>query len=206
MNASDPVNTLLNYGYAILESDCRKALNSVGLEPSVGFLHETRQARYALVYDLMEPYRWLVEKTILEYLEYERFAKQDFYRLDNYVLRLRSAALKKLLTALQLRFNSPIGYRGKQYAWSTVIRLHCDGLANYILAKRIELGFCRPCPMLHREDSQALRARILSMSIAEGRQVGIRKNTLWYLKQGARAGKQLKIYSQTKGKLRCVST
>src|SRR5208282_704022 len=35
MNASDPINVLLNYGYAILESQCRKALNGVGLEPTV---------------------------------------------------------------------------------------------------------------------------------------------------------------------------
>lgn len=34
MNASDPVNVLLNYGYSVLESQCRKALNSVGLEPT----------------------------------------------------------------------------------------------------------------------------------------------------------------------------
>jgi len=39
-NASDPVNAALNYGYGFLEGECRKAINSVGLEPSVGFLHD----------------------------------------------------------------------------------------------------------------------------------------------------------------------
>ncbi|MGC8726369.1 MAG: CRISPR-associated endonuclease Cas1, partial [Thermoplasmata archaeon] len=40
MNASDPVNALLNYGYAILESMVRKDINTIGLDVSIGFLHE----------------------------------------------------------------------------------------------------------------------------------------------------------------------
>ena len=40
MNASDPVNALLNYGYAILESTVRKDINAIGLDVSIGYLHE----------------------------------------------------------------------------------------------------------------------------------------------------------------------
>jgi CRISPR-associated protein Cas1 len=205
MNASDPVNALLNYGYAILESECRKALISVGLETTVGFLHEVRQARYPLVYDLMEPYRWLVDMTVIECLEYERFSSKEFYRLDNYVLRPKPEAVKKLLAALQLRFNSPTRYRNKNYGWSTVIQSKCQELENYIQAKRTQIDFSTPSPALHREDSEALRNRILSMSVAEGRQLGIRKNTLWYLQQRARTGKPLKIYNEVREKLTCAS-
>ncbi|HMK83538.1 MAG TPA: CRISPR-associated endonuclease Cas1, partial [Candidatus Bathyarchaeia archaeon] len=201
MNASDPVNVLLNYGYAILESECRKALNTVGLAPTVGFLHEARQTRYALVYDMMEPYRWLVDLAVIECLEYERFSKKDFYRLDNYVLRLRPEAVKKLLAALQLRFNSTARYRNKFYGWSTVIRLHCEELASYVLAKRSELDFSTPNPMLNRDESEALRNRILSMTVAGARQLGVRKNTLWYMQRRARSSKPLEVYSRMKTKL-----
>ncbi|WP_153280125.1 CRISPR-associated endonuclease Cas1 [Thermoplasma sp. Kam2015] len=41
MNASDPVNALLNYGYAILESIIRKDINTIGLDIYIGCLHET---------------------------------------------------------------------------------------------------------------------------------------------------------------------
>ncbi|MCH8914412.1 MAG: CRISPR-associated endonuclease Cas1 [Thaumarchaeota archaeon] len=51
-NASDEINALLNYGYSILESEIRKAINSVGLDPSIGFLHEITQSRTPLVYDI----------------------------------------------------------------------------------------------------------------------------------------------------------
>ncbi len=110
MNASDPVNCLLNYGYAVPESECRKALNSVGLEPTVGFLHEAQQTRYAFVYDLMELCRWLVDTTIIECLEYKRFSRKEFYRLDSYVLRLKPEAVKKLLdcVANQIQLDNPL--------------------------------------------------------------------------------------------------
>ncbi len=61
-NASDPVNLALNYGYGFLEGECRRAINAVGLEPAVGFLHDSSdyQTKQSLVYDLEEPFRWLM--------------------------------------------------------------------------------------------------------------------------------------------------
>ncbi len=56
-NASDEINALLNYGYAILESEIRKSINSVGLDYSIGFLHEINQSRTSLVYDIQELFR-----------------------------------------------------------------------------------------------------------------------------------------------------
>ena len=201
MNASDPVNVLLNYGYAVLESQCRKALNSVGLEPTVGFLHEARQTKYPLVYDFQEPYRWIVDTTAVSCLESGWFGKKDFYRMDNYVLRLRPEAARKLLDALRIRFNSPVRYAGKLYSWDTVIRLKAQELANHALDKRIDLDFSKPKPALHRTDSEAIRNRILSMTTVEGRKLGIRRNTLWYLEHRARGDKTFRIYGKVRTKL-----
>jgi len=90
MNSTYPINTLLNYSYSILESEVRRALCVAGLDSTIGFLHEAQQTRYALVYDLMEPYRFLVDTTVISALEASQFSKCDFYRMDNYVLRLRA--------------------------------------------------------------------------------------------------------------------
>src|SRR5208282_1432428 len=163
MNSVDQVNTLLNYSYALLEMQVRKALHSAGLEVTIGFLHESRQTKYSLCYDIMEAYRFLADTTVIECLEYERFSKKDFYRLDNYVLRLKPEAVKKLLAALQIKFNSTVRYRNKFYGWDTVMRLKCQELASYILAKRSELDLNNPRPLLPRDDSEAVRSRILSM-------------------------------------------
>ena len=201
MNASDPFNVLLNYGYAILESECRKALNSIGLEPTIGFLHEARQTKHPLVYDFQEPYRWLVDTTIIESLERREFSQKDFHRLDNYVLRLKPDAARKLLSILQIKFNATIHYRGKYYGWNTILRLKCQELAGYILSKRNELDFSHPCPILSRDDSETFRNQILSLSAAEARKLGIRKNTLWYMQQRARTHKRIRIYNPVKERL-----
>jgi len=134
-NASDPVNLALNYAYGVLEGECRRAVNSVGLGPTVGFLHEARQTKYPLVYDLQEPYRWLVDTTVITCLESRSFSKKDFYRMDNYVLRLRPEAVRKLIDALRVKFNSPVHHAAKFYSWDTVVRLKAQELANYILGK-----------------------------------------------------------------------
>ena len=201
MNASDPFNALLNYGYAILESQCRKALNSVGLEPTVGFLHEVRQTKYPLVYDFEEPYRWLVDATVISYLENDQFGKKDFYRMDNYVLRLKPEAPRKLIDALRIKFNSRVRHKGKFYSWDTLVRLKAQELANYILGTRIDLDFGEPKPVLHRTDSEAIRNRILSMTKAEARKRGIRKNTLWHIQQHGKTEKSFRIYSKIRTKL-----
>jgi hypothetical protein len=68
-NATDPVNASLNYAYGFLEGEgeCPKAINTVGLESAVGFLHEFSdyQAKQSLVYDLQEPFRWLADLFVM---------------------------------------------------------------------------------------------------------------------------------------------
>ena len=76
-NASDEVNALLNYGYAILESEIRKEINSVGLDYSIGFLHEINQSRTPLVYDIQELFRWLIDVSVIQFLEEKKINKSD---------------------------------------------------------------------------------------------------------------------------------
>jgi CRISPR-associated protein Cas1 len=59
MNASDEVNALLNYSYALLESVVKKYVNAIGLDPSIGFLHEIAKSKSPLVYDVQELFRWV---------------------------------------------------------------------------------------------------------------------------------------------------
>jgi len=56
----DPVNALLSFVYALVRHDCEGALQSVGLDPAVGYLHVDRPGRPSLALDLMEEFRALV--------------------------------------------------------------------------------------------------------------------------------------------------
>ena len=87
-DASDEINTLLNYGYAILESEIRKTINSVGLDYSIGFLHEVNQSRTPLAYDIQELFRWIIDVSVTQLLEEKKIKKSDFIITENYHTRL----------------------------------------------------------------------------------------------------------------------
>jgi CRISPR-associated protein Cas1 len=181
----------------------RRALNVLELWPTVGYLHEFIgcQTKQSLVYDLQEPYRWLVDATVISCVESGCFGKKDFYRMDNYVLRLKPEAVKRFIDALRIKFNSPVQYKGKFYSWDTLIRLRAQELANYVVGKRTNLDFGEPKPVLHRTDSEAIRNRILSMTTADANKLGIRKNTLWYIQQHVKTEKSFRIYRKIRTKL-----
>ena len=90
-NASDEINALLNYGYAILESEIRKAINGIGLDYSIGFLHEINQSRTPLVYDIQELFRWLIDVSVIQLLEEKKIKKSDFVIAER---RIFSCSLK----------------------------------------------------------------------------------------------------------------
>lgn len=79
-HASHPVNAMLNYAYAVLESQIRIAAVSYGLDPTIGYLHATRSGRVALVYDLMEPLRPRVDRSVLAFVCTHTFTPTDFVR------------------------------------------------------------------------------------------------------------------------------
>jgi len=60
-NATDVINALLNYGYTVLAGEISKFVNGVGLDAYYGFYHHNHTSFQSLVYDIIEPFRWLVE-------------------------------------------------------------------------------------------------------------------------------------------------
>lgn len=56
----DPINALLSFTYALVRHDCLAALQCVGLDPAVGYLHADRPGRPSLALDLMEEFRTLI--------------------------------------------------------------------------------------------------------------------------------------------------
>jgi hypothetical protein len=58
--AADIINALLNYRYSTLAAEIAKFVIGVGLDPYCGFMHKTHNSFQALVYDLIDRFRWLV--------------------------------------------------------------------------------------------------------------------------------------------------
>ena len=203
-NASDPVNLCLNYAYGVLEGECRKAINTVGLEPSVGFLHEFSdcQTKQSLVYDLQEPYRWIGDLTAIEAFESGTLDMKDFYFTgDDYRYRIEVEAKRRFLGLLRDRFNSGVKYKDKTWKWDTTILNKTKELARFLLCKSESIDFVEPAPSLMRSDCQELRNRILELSAREARKLGIDKSTLHYLRKRARDKRPFKVYWKTENLL-----
>jgi CRISPR-associated protein Cas1 len=123
-NASDPVNLALNYGYGFLEGEVRKAINSVGLEPSVGFLHDFSdyQTKQSLVYDLQEPFRWISDISAIEAFESEALKLSDFYFTgDDYRYRFEPEAKQRFIDLIRQQFNCGARYKARVLKWDTVV-------------------------------------------------------------------------------------
>src|SRR5215211_841390 len=95
-HATHPVNAMLNYAYAVLESQVRIAIVSQGLDPTIGYLHVCRPGRVVLVYDLMEPLRPQVDRLVLNFMRSHTFAPSDFVLGTNGVCRLHSQLARQV--------------------------------------------------------------------------------------------------------------
>ena len=66
LDGGDPVNAMLNYGYAVVRAAVGRALVSAGLHPALGIQHSNRSNAFCLADDLMEPLRPLVDRSVRE--------------------------------------------------------------------------------------------------------------------------------------------
>jgi CRISPR-associated protein Cas1 len=100
-HATDPVNAILNYAYAVLESQVLTGTVAAGLDPSIGYLHACRPGRMALVYDLMEPLRPRVDLQVLDFVRTHSFGPGDFLLTSNGSCRIVPQLVKKLIAVIQ---------------------------------------------------------------------------------------------------------
>lgn len=100
----DAFNAVLSFLYTLLTHDCRSALETVGLDPAVGFLHRDRPGRPSLALDLAEELRPLLgERLALSLINRKQLGERDFQMFDNGAVQLREDARKLVLVAYQER-------------------------------------------------------------------------------------------------------
>lgn len=101
---TDPVNALLSFTYTLLVHDCRSALEGVGLDPCVGYLHADRPGRPSLALDLMEEFRaFLADRLVLSLINRKQIQPKDFNDSAGGAVSMADAARKTLLATWQKR-------------------------------------------------------------------------------------------------------
>ena len=97
-HATDPVNAMLNYAYAILERQVLIATISAVLDPTIGYLHSCpTPGRLSLVYDLMEPLRPEIDMKVLNFVCSHIFTPKDFLLTTKGVCRLHPHLAKRIV-------------------------------------------------------------------------------------------------------------
>ncbi len=100
----DPANAILSFLYSILANDIRSALETTGLDPQVGFLHQLRSGRPSLALDLMEEFRaYLGDRIMLNLINLKQVTIKDFEVRESGEVRMTDDARKTLLNAYQQR-------------------------------------------------------------------------------------------------------
>ncbi len=201
-SATDPVNALLNFGYALLEGRVRHAVNSVGLMPEIGFLHETAASKLPLVYDLQEPFRWLVDLSVVETIAGRQLdRKKDFITTENYHVRLRPHVIGLLADRLSENFNRAVPFGGQRRTFDALLFETARNLARYLLgqSKRLDLGF--PFGAFDGALDTEAAETISALSYSDARRLGISKAGLWDMKRRAAEGKPVRLYRKTESKI-----
>ena len=91
----DRTNALLSFLYAVLGNDCRGALEGVGLDPAIGFLHADRPGRMSLALDLMEEMRpVLADRLALSLINRRQLTVSDFEEGEAGAVLLNEAGRK----------------------------------------------------------------------------------------------------------------
>lgn len=100
----DAVNCLLSFLYTLLTHDVRSALDSVGLDSAVGFLHRDRPGRPGLALDMMEEFRpFLADRLALSLINREQVKKKGFKKSMAGTVLMDDDTRKTVLIAYQKR-------------------------------------------------------------------------------------------------------
>ncbi|BAY20930.1 hypothetical protein NIES2100_06740 [Calothrix sp. NIES-2100] len=135
----DPVNSLLSLGYSLLRHDIQGALNIVGFDPYLGYLHTERYGRPSLALDLMEEFRPLiVDAVVLTAINRRMLTPKDF--ITEPVSNAVSLTKEGLHTFLRLyqekkqdKFKHPI--LQKQHSYQETFEIQARLLAKYLLGE-----------------------------------------------------------------------
>lgn len=118
---TDPLSSLLSFGYSVVTARCAAAALVAGLDPACGFLHDARAGRPAIALDLMEEMRApLVESVVLNVVRRRMIRLEDFEHGANGV-RITAPARRILLEQLQRRLDDRIDTDRGRRRYATVI-------------------------------------------------------------------------------------
>lgn len=131
----DNVNAMLSFAYTLLANDTAAALEGVGLDAYVGFMHRDRPGRVSLALDVMEELRGIyADKFVLSLINKRVINKNDFVKKENGSVLMTDEARKTFLAAWQNKKQEKIThpYLGEKIQWGLVPHAQALLLARFL--------------------------------------------------------------------------
>jgi len=140
--ATTETNAAINYAQGILAVKVRTAIAKVGLDSTVGFLHNsTADKDGALAFDLVEPYRSLIDGVAIEYA---RAKPESFIRDDSWVYRLKNDSTRSLVSKVEETLNRHVSYEGVRVSIDALILKEIRKFARWLEHPVGPISFVRP--------------------------------------------------------------
>ena len=131
---TDPVNSLLSFGYSLLTNKVASAVQLVGFDHFVGYLHSSFYGRPALALDLVEEFRpSIVDSVVVNMLNHRMLTPTDFV-VELGAYRLKDEQRKVFFTKLEERLNEEIEHPifGYKTSYRRCLELQARLLAKYV--------------------------------------------------------------------------
>lgn len=131
----DRVNAMLSFAYSLLAHDCASALESVGLDSYVGFLHRDRPGRTSLALDLMEELRpCMADRFVLTRINTRKTKPADFLSTENGAVLLTDEGRRSFLKDWQEKKKETLThpYLGEKLPWGMIPYIQALLLARYL--------------------------------------------------------------------------
>ena len=131
----DPMNAMLSFAYSLLGHDCAAALESVGLDSYVGFMHRDRPGRSSLALDLMEELRpCMADRFVLTLINNRMIRESDFEYQSTGAVLLNDTGRKTFLKNWQEKKKDTLThpFLGEKMVWGMVPYLQAMLLARYL--------------------------------------------------------------------------
>lgn len=136
---NDVVNSMLNYGYAILASEIAKNIVTLGLDPYCGLLHADLKRRQNLIFDLIEEFRQqIVDKTVFKLINTNQINETNIDKRNN---SLKLESRKLLAGEIMVKIHSDLTFENEKVTYANIIENQTKKLVKSLLNNNDYTGF-----------------------------------------------------------------
>jgi CRISP-associated protein Cas1 len=148
------------------------------------------------VYDLMEPFRWLVDLTVVELVETKAIESVDFQTDADYRVSLRELAAHRVVERLSQNFNRMVRVEGSRMKVDTVVDMECRRLARFLLRRTSGIDLSFPMAADSTKAETELVQRLMNLTAEDRKQLGIPKTTYHCIRRNLLAGRPIRVYKK----------